>query len=117
MSQELLKKLVSDSENYSSRYKKGLSNQGSNKLGQIHKKSKKIHKEAKAKTLKGTKNANKAGKGVLGDKFKNLVRKMKVSTDRNLILEKNLIHLAKLRKKTKVTGSVSSYLLEKLNQK
>jgi len=111
MSQELLKKLLLDSEAYTTRFKKDLLQTGNVSAGKgVAQKSKKIQKMTKQKKTQ-------AGNKMIGDKFKSIIKKMKVSTDKNLILEKNLKHLQKLKSKSKVADSVSSYLLEKLAQK
>ncbi len=111
MSQELLKKLLVDSEAYSARFKKDLLQTVEVPKGKgAAKQSKKIQKLTKPKKAQ-------AGNKMIGDKFKSIIKKMKVSTDKNLILEKNLKHLQKLKSKSKVADTVSTYLLDKLAQK
>jgi hypothetical protein len=108
MSQDLLKKLVSDSETYKSKITKTTAGGKAGTDSNVLQQSKKIRKEDKQKP---------AEKRVLGDKFKSIVKKMKVSTDKNLILEKNLKYLQTMKKKTKVSPNVAKYLMERLNTK
>lgn len=113
MSQELLKRLVLDSDNHSSKYKQKAHDPTDKKakMGLI-KNSKKLKKKEKS-----TKEINQKSSKILGEKFKSIIKKMKVSTDKNLILEKNLKHLSKIQERAKVAQSVLSHLIEKLPQK
>jgi len=110
MSQELLKKMMLDSETYTARYKRDLQSQGAKAGKGVAKASKKIQKAPKQKKAQ-------AGNKMIGDKFKSIIKKMKVSTDKNLILEKNLKHLQKLKQKSQVNANVTNYLMEKLQKK
>jgi len=114
MSHELLKAMVQDSELYCSKYKQELIPEETKAGKGVHQKSKKIKKEGKVNKKK---NESKRGNQIVGDKFKSVIKKMKVSTDKNLILEKNIQHLKKMTQRSKVSGNVTNYLLEKLGQK
>ena len=99
-----------DSEAHTARFKRDLQG-GSTKVRKgVSQASKKIQKTTKHQKTQ-------AGNKMIGDKFKSIIKKMKVSTDKNLILEKNLKHLQKLKQKSKVNSNVTNYLLEKLNKK
>jgi hypothetical protein len=113
MSQELLKRLVLDSESQSSKYTQKTNNAKS-KTGKsiLNDASKKLKKKEKS-----LKEINKKYSKILGDQFKSLVKKMKVSSDKNLILEKNLQHLSRMQQRGKVAESVISHLVEKVPQK
>lgn len=115
MSQELLKKLLTDSENCCNK-SKASSNARDQQQGLSKKtlmsQSKRIKKERHQ-----TEKRNKKSKTVLSDKFKSLVKKMRISTDKNLILEKNLKHLSVLKERSKVAKSITNYLTKKMNSK
>jgi len=115
MSQELLKAMLKDSEDYCSRFKKELAPEETRAGKGLHHKSKNIKKEVKVVNKK--KNGSKKENQVIGDKFKSVIRKMKISTDKNLILEKNIKHLRKITQRAKVNGNVASYLVEMLSKK
>ncbi len=113
MSQELLKTLLLDSEAYCTKFKKDL-HVDSGKAGKkVHEKSKKIKKEGKTARIK---NQNTKKNQIISDRLKNVIKKMKISTDKNLILEKNINHLRKINQRAKVKENVSSFLVEKLGK-
>lgn len=112
MSNLLLKKLIDDSETYSQKFKStGEKSTGAPKTG-MDPKSKKVKKKERSVS-----EIQKKSSKILGDTFKSTLKKMKVSTNKNLILEKNLDHFTKMQKKGKVAESVVSHLVEKLSKK
>lgn len=116
MSSDLLNRLVLDSDNSSNKYKQSIKEQTRSGLARIQKfeKSKKVKKFERIKSMQ---KVNKKTSKALGDKFKSTFKKMKISTNKNLILEKNINYLNTLKEKSKISDVIANHLLERLSKK
>jgi hypothetical protein len=111
MSSDLLKKILQDSESHTLKFRKAAEPVKPKWKPGVSRKSKNIKKEKPNPQS----NSAKISK-ILGDRFKNTIKKMKVAGDKNIILEKNLKYLDRMRAKSKLADSVASHLLEKLGK-